>query len=119
MIKHLPSLGLCLLVLYLCAHTSLYHFRHPAANLAYWCYIPGGRKTETLERCTYFCFYPIYFVHQRFLGAGRHAWDRPVPYSPLVFRAELILTRIANPPASKDTATALLFAFAHLGSWRI
>ena len=84
--RHLACLGLYVLILYLGAYTALYHFRHPAANLAYWCYVAGGRKTEALERCTYYCFYPIYFVHQRFLGAGRHTWDRPAPYFPPGFQ---------------------------------
>jgi hypothetical protein len=84
--KHLPSLGFSVLVLYLCAYTALYHFRHPAANLAYWCYIAGGRKTETLERCAYYGFFPIYFIHQRLLGAGRHTWDRPAPSFPPGFQ---------------------------------
>ena len=84
--KHLAFLGCFVLCLYLGAYVILYHFRRPAANLAYWCYTSGGRESEARERCTYYCFYPVYFVHQRFLGAGRHTWDRPAPYVPPGFQ---------------------------------
>ena len=83
--RHFAFLGLCALTLYSCAYTALYHFRRPSASLGYWCYIAGGREAGTPERCVYYCLYPIDFVHQRFLGAGWHTWDRPVSYFPAGF----------------------------------
>ena len=84
--KYLPYLGCFVLCLYLGAYAILYHFRLPSANLAYWQYTKGGRETEAFERCVYYFFYPLYFVHQRAFGAGRHTWDRPAPYFPPGFQ---------------------------------
>jgi len=59
---------------YVAAYCVLFHFRRPAANLAYWGYTEDC--PEWIETCTYYFFYPIYFVHQRVFHGHRHTWDR-------------------------------------------
>ena len=69
--------------LYVIAYCTLYHFRQPAANLAFWVYSkPANKRTE---KCLYYGFYPIYFVHQRFFRGMRHNDDRE-PYYPPAFQ---------------------------------
>jgi hypothetical protein len=70
---------------YVVAYCALYHFRKPAANLGYWAYT-GDYWPDSIERCIYYAFYPLYVTHQRFLGGHRHTWDRPEPYWPPNFQ---------------------------------
>jgi len=68
------------LPLYLLVYAFLYHFRGPAANLAYWVY--SESTPDWAEVSLYYAFYPPYFVHQRLFAGARHNYDRPEPWFP-------------------------------------
>jgi hypothetical protein len=72
------------LCFYVAVYCAFYHFRKPAANLAYWAYTDDS--PDWIENCTYYTFYPLYLIHQRFLGGHRHTWDRPEPSWPPNFQ---------------------------------
>ncbi len=77
-----PELFCCFL-LYVFAYVTLFHYRRPAANLAYWCYT--GTGPDWAETCLYYGFFPVYFVHARMFDGHRHTWDRSQPVYPANF----------------------------------
>ncbi len=68
---------LCSFCLYIAIYGCLFHYRRPAANLAYWAYTDAG--PDWVETCLYYGFFPVYFVHQRVFHSQRHTWDRSTP----------------------------------------
>lgn len=68
------------------AYALAFHFRSPAANLAYWCYTPGDSPAWA-EDAAYAAFYPAYIVHRAVLSGPRHTFNRE----------EIPVTALAQP----------------------
>lgn len=81
---HSFDVGVILILIYVMAYFALYSNRKPAANLAYWAY--SEDKPQWVENCLYYGFFPVYFIHQRVFGIGRHTWDREEIHIPPDFQ---------------------------------
>lgn len=60
---------------YVAVYATAFHFRSPAANLAYWCYTPEEFPSWT-EDAAYATFYPAYAVQRAIFDGPRHNFDR-------------------------------------------
>ena len=71
--------GFFFVILYVGSYAVFYTHARPAANLAYWVYLPG-EATQSEESVIYDFYYPIYKIH-RMLGGPRHNYDRGIDYN--------------------------------------